>query len=286
MKIKFGPAGNSDSFYAQGHTSSLEMPAWIAGMGLNAFEYSFGRGVRLSEAKASEIAVLAQENGVQMSVHMPYFINLAVEDAEKKEKNIGYFLDSLRVAKALHASRAVFHPGSASGGDRNEILSRAIVFFREIISVVDAEGLGDITLCPETMGKINQLGDLQEVVALCGVDERILPTIDFGHLYCRTLGGIRSQEDYAKILDTLENGIGIDRAKRIHVHFSRMEYTKGGEKQHRTFAETQYGPEFEPLADLFAKRGYTPVCICESKGTMAEDARAMRDMYLAAKANL
>lgn len=286
MEIRFGPSGNSDSFYAQGHTSSLEMPAWIAGMGLNAFEYSFGRGVRLSEAKASEIAALAAENGVQMSVHMPYFINLAVEDAEKKEKNIGYFLDSLRVARALHASRAVFHPGSASGGSRDAILCRAMVFFREIISVIDAEGLGDITLCPETMGKINQLGDLAEVIALCGVDERVLPTIDFGHLYCRTLGGIRSQEDYAQILDTLENGIGTERAKRTHVHFSRMEYTKGGEKQHRTFAETQYGPDFEPLAALFARRAYTPVCICESKGTMAEDACAMRDMYLAAKAGL
>ena len=286
MDIRFGPAGNSDSFYAQGHTSSLEMPAWIAGLGLNAFEYSFGRGVRLSAQKAGEIAALAVENGVQMSVHMPYFINLAVEDAQKKEKNIGYFLDSLRVAKALRAKRAVFHPGSASGGKREDILLRAAAFFKEIIQVIDAEGLGDIVLCPETMGKINQLGDLDEVIALCRVDERVLSTIDFGHLHCRSLGGIKSEADYARILDTLENGVGIERARNTHVHFSRMEYTKGGEKQHRTFAETQYGPEFAPLAMLFAKRAYTPVCICESKGTMAEDACAMRDMYRAARAAL
>lgn len=286
MDIRFGPAGNSDSFYAQGHTSSLEMPAWIAGLGLNAFEYSFGRGVRLSTEKAGEIAMLAETYGVQMSVHMPYFINLAATDAEKKEKNIGYFLDSLRVAKALKAKRAVFHPGSASGGKRGEILVRAAAFFHEIIDMIDEEGLGDIVLCPETMGKINQLGDLDEVIALCRVDERVLSTIDFGHLYCRSLGGIRTKEDYAQILDTLENGVGVERARRTHVHFSRMEYTKGGEKQHRTFAETQYGPDFEPLAALFAQRSYTPVCICESKGTMAEDACAMRDMYLAAKASL
>ena len=56
--------------------------------------------------------------GIQLSVHMPYFINLAVEDEEKKKKNLGDFVDSLKVAEALGAKRAVFHPGSASGGNR------------------------------------------------------------------------------------------------------------------------------------------------------------------------
>lgn len=279
QRIRFGPAGNSESFYAEGHDSTVETPKWLNGRGLDAFEYSFGRGVRLGGDKAREIAAEAEKYDVQLSVHMPYFINLAAEDAEKKEKNVGYFIDSLTVARALNAKRAVFHPGSASGGARGEILERAKVFFKEIIAEIDERGLGDITLCAETMGKINQLGSLEEVIALVNVDERVLPTIDFGHLHTRGLGAINGREDYEHILDALENGIGHERTSRMHVHFSRIEFTKGGEKMHHTFADTQYGPDFLPLGQLIAERGYTPVLICESKGTMAEDAAAMRKMY-------
>lgn len=282
LKPKFGPAGNSDSFYQEGFSASVDMPKWLAARDLDAFEYSFGRGIRLGTEGAKAIRAEAEKYGIQLSVHMPYFINLATEEDEKKVKNIGYFVDSLKVAEALGAKRAVFHPGSASGGDRGAILQRAKVFFKEIIATLDDMNLMNVTLCAETMGKINQLGSLEEVIELCNVDERIWPTIDFGHLHCRGLGAINSKEDYAAILDKLENGIGTERAKTMHVHFSRIEYTKGGEKMHHTFADVQYGPEFMPLAELIAERGYEPVFICESKGTMAEDAKSMKDMYFSA----
>ena len=68
-----------------------------------------------------------------------------------------------------------------------------------------------MTLCPETMGKIGQLGTLDEVLALCSVDKRIMPCIDFGHLNARTLGGIRSKEDYAAILDRMAEKLGDQR---------------------------------------------------------------------------
>lgn len=279
--IRFGPAGNSESFYAEGHESTLEMPAWVAGKGLNAFEYSFGRGIRLREETAREIGAEAVKYGIQMSVHMPYFINLAAEETEKREKNIGYFLDSLKIARALGAKRAVFHPGSASKGDRAEIQRRAEDFFREIIRLIDAEGYGDILLCPETMGKKKQLGRLHEVIGLCRVDERVLPTIDFGHMHC--IEQIAGKEDYARILDELANGVGRERSRCFHAHFSRIEYTDGGEKMHHTFADTEYGPEFYPLAELIAERDLKPTFICESKGTMAEDAVEMMEMYRKAR---
>ncbi len=279
---KFGPAGNSDSFYQEGFSASVDMPKWLKARELDAFEYSFGRGIRLGAEGAAAIRAEAEKYGIQLSVHMPYFINLATEDEEKKVKNIGYFVDSLKIAEALGAKRAVFHPGSATGGDRGAILKRAKGFFREIIRVLDDMGLMNVTLCAETMGKINQLGSLEEVIELCNVDERIWPAIDFGHLHCRGLGAINSKQDYVDILDKLENGIGHERTRTMHVHFSRIEFTKGGEKMHHTFADVQYGPEFMPLAELVAERGYEPVFICESKGTMAEDAKSMKDMYFSA----
>ena len=84
--VRFGPAGNSESFYAQGHKHTKEAFAWIAEMGLNAYEYSFGHGARIREETACEIGAEAAANGVVLSVHAPYYINLATleEDLSKR----------------------------------------------------------------------------------------------------------------------------------------------------------------------------------------------------------
>ena len=281
MDTKFGPAGNSESFYAQGYKRTAEAPAWLHQMGLNAFEYSFGRGVSLSKETAELIADEAEKNSVQLSVHAPYFINLAVSDDERREKNFNYFFESAQAADFLRAKRLVFHPGAVTKMERDQALSLALPFFKEIISFLDDKGLENITLCPETMGKLNQLGDLHEVIEFCQVDDRIIPTIDFGHLHARGLGALNIKEDFAAVLDELENGIGHARTKIMHVHFSRIEYTKQGEKKHHTFADKEYGPDFDLLAELLAERELTPCIICESRGTMAEDALYMKNAYLA-----
>lgn len=186
--IRFGPAGNSDSFYAAGYKRTADAPAYLQAMGLDALEYSFGRGVRMSQETAQAIREAAQAAGIALSVHLPYFINLAVREPEKQEKNLQYFRDGLLAARAMGASRAVFHPGSARG-DRGEALARACGLLADILAALDQEGLLDtVTLCAETMGKINQLGSLEEVLSLCRVDPRIWPAVDFGHLHCRGWG--------------------------------------------------------------------------------------------------
>lgn len=130
------------------------------------------------------------------------------------------------------------------------------------------------------MGKINQLGTLEEVVELCKVDDRLIPCIDFGHLNARTMGGIKTIEDYIYILDYTQNNLGGERASCFHSHFSKIEFSqKGGEVRHLTFADEVYGPEYLPLMELIAKRGLSPMIICESSGTQAEDAATMKKCY-------
>jgi deoxyribonuclease-4 len=136
--------------------------------------------------------------------------------------------------------------------------------------------LDGLLLCPETMGKLNQLGTLDEVLSLCELSERMLPTIDFGHLHAAGQGCLNVREDFERILDRLEQVLGKERAKNLHVHFTSIEYTAAGEKRHRTFAEKEYGPPFRPLAQLLVERGYHGIIICESSGTMAEDALQMK----------
>ena len=272
-KIRFGTAGTSDSFAAKGYKNSLDIPAYTAEMGLDAFEYQCGHGVRLGLEKAARMAADAAERGILFSVHAPYYISMSSLEEDKRLNSVNYLLQSAAVCKALGGRRVIFHPGSCGRQSREEALEKALDTMRRAQAALDEAGYAEMTLCPETMGKIGQLGTLEEVLALCSVDKRVTPCIDFGHLNARTLG------DYAAILDRLETALGDERARRFHVHFSRIEFSKGGEKRHWTFAETQFGPEPQPLMELLAERGLAPVLICESAGTQAEDARAMQAMY-------
>lgn len=280
--IRFGTAGESDSFLAQGYKSSLDIPAYTAGMGLDAFEYQCGRGVRLGQEKAQKMAQMAAERGILFSVHAPYYISMSSLEEDKRLKSIDYLLQSCAACKALGGRRVIFHSGSCGKQSREAALEKALDTLRRAVAALDEAGFGDMTLCPETMGKIGQLGTLDEVLALCQVDARITPCIDFGHLNARTLGGIASKADYAAILDRMEERLADDRARQFHVHFSRIEFSAGGEKRHWTFAEIQFGPEPQPLMELLAERGLAPVIICESAGTQAEDAQTMQRMYRAA----
>lgn len=277
--IRFGAAGQSDSFKASGYKTSLDIPAYAATFGQKAFEYQCGHGVRLGLDKAAEMAQRAAAHELLFSVHAPYFISMSSMTEETRLNSIQYILQSCAVVKALGGKRVIFHAGSCGKQSREAALEKAMDTMQRIVSAVDEAGFGDLTLCPETMGKIGQLGDLDEVLTLCSVDKRITPCIDFGHLNARTLGGIQTQADYAAILDEMQARLGDARAREFHVHFSRIEFTKGGEKRHWTFADTQFGPEPLPLLELFAQRGLTPTIICESAGTQAEDAQTMQRAY-------
>jgi deoxyribonuclease-4 len=283
--INFGPAGNSDSFYEQGHKHTYESFAWIRAMGLNAYEYSFGRGVRLGADAAAKIGAEAAAHHVTLSVHAPYYINFATEEEKNMAGNVRYLLQSATAAKWMGARRVVFHAGSLGKSSRGEAFARVKTGLAGALAALDSEGYGDIEICPETMGRIKQIGDVDEVVALCRMDERLVPAVDFGHLHARGLGALREEGDFAAVLDALEKGLGGYRARRFHVHFSRIEYTAAGEKMHRTYAETEYGPDFEPLARLIVKRKLEPIIICESRGTMAEDAAELKRIYTEALAN-
>ena len=277
----FGPAGNSDSFIAQGHKKTIEAPAFVDAFGLNAYEYQCGHGVRISRQAAAEFGEEARRYGIRLSLHAPYYISLSSIEAEKRDNSIRYILQAVRAADAMGAERVVVHSGSAGKISRADALALAKDTLSRALQAMDEEGLGHIILCPETMGKFNQLGDLDEVMALCGLNERLLPCIDFGHLNARTLGGLKERADFAGVLDTIENKLGKDRLRLFHSHFSKIQYTeKGGEKLHLTFADQVYGPVFEPLADLIVQKGLIPTIICESAGTQAEDAQTMQNIYL------
>lgn len=278
--IRFGPSGNSESFYEQGFKSSWQMPAWLKAMGLEAYEYSCSKGCTVKEETAREIGRQAEANGIFMSIHAPYYINMASTEPDKRENSKKYVVDTLRVASWMGAKRIVVHIGSCSKICREKALDTSMKVLSETIAEADAAGLGDITICPEVLGKINQLGSLDEIIELCSLDERLIPTVDFGHLYARSFGGFNSVEELHTAMDKIENKLGSYRLKHLHSHFSRIEFTvRGGEKRHWTIEHVQYGPEFKYLAEVICRRNMEPVIICESRGRMAEDALMLKGIY-------
>lgn len=263
------------------YKSSLDAPAWLAGLGLDLYEYQCGKGVNVGEETARKLGEKARQAGITLSLHAPYFINLANPDPESIQKTTGYILSACRAADWIGAKRVTVHPGALMKRSRREAQEIALRSMVEVLKAVDGEGFGHISLCPETMGKINQLGDLDEVLELCTLDERLVPCIDFGHLYARSLGADEGTEACIRILDRLKEVLGEERASQFHSHFSRIAFTpKGGEKCHVTFENNEgFGPDPKPLMAEIARRGWSPTIICESAGTQAQDALIMKRIY-------
>lgn len=277
--IKFGPAGNDKQFYADGHKSTVEAPLWLKNMGLNAFEYSFGKGILLKDETAMEIANAMKQNNISISVHAPYFINFANPDDEMVEKSYNYVLNSLYKLKLLGGNRCIIHVGSCGKLDRETALNLVAKRLKVLVEKVKEAGFADMFLCIETMGKQAQIGSYTEIIDLCKIDDIIMPTFDFGHINAVTGGTLKTKQDFEKIFDYCLENLGEFRTKNVHIHFSKIEYSAKGEIRHLTFEDNVYGPEFESLAEVLKERNYTPVIICESKETMATDALIMKNIY-------
>ncbi len=272
----FGPAGNSESFYAAGKKSTKQAPAWLKDLGLDAYEYQCGNGVTGSDANFLAVGEEARKNGIALSLHAPYFISLSGVDPETRLKSVGYIEKSVHAAELLGADLIVIHTGSAAKITREEAMDFARDTLSRALEAIDTP----VRFGLETMGKINQLGTLEEVIDLCRLSPRLCPVVDFGHLNARHLGSyFVTADDYRRVFDAIGSALGDDYARTLHCHFSKIEYSKGGEKKHLTFSDTVFGPCFEPLAQVLAEDKLAPRIICESAGTMAEDALAMKNLY-------
>ncbi len=284
MSAKFGPAGNSEAFSIK-YKTTLQAPGYLEAMGLDHYEYQCGRGVKVSDKIAFALKDKAKEHNITLSLHAPYFISLSSLESEKRDNSINYILQSCDAASRMGADRIVIHSGSCAKISREDALELAKDTLTRARKTVVEQGFEHIVFCPETMGKVNQLGNLTEVLELCKLDDTFLPTIDFGHLNAREFGYIKGKAEYEKMLDEVENAIGHDRLKIFHSHFSKIMFTNpGGEKKHLTFDDNQgFGPDYEPLMEIVAKKDLSPIFVCESAGTQDKDALTMKNYYLSVK---
>jgi deoxyribonuclease-4 len=264
--ITFATAGKPNSFKGR---YPFDLPDYLAEFGLNGFEVQCGRGINISE---DTYKFFAEQNRIKLSLHSPYYISISSVDEAVREKSVNTILESARAADRLGARRIIVHSGSCAKISREQAMEFAADSLKKARNLLDSHSLEHIIICPETMGKINQLGTLEEVLELCRFDERMIPCIDFGHLNARYQGVINYREIFNKA----------GKYNNLHIHFSKIEYTSGGEKKHLTFADRQYGPDYKPLFDEIAARkqqnpafGSGMFVVCESDGTQAEDCAEM-----------
>lgn len=224
--IKLGPAGTGESSEA-----GLER---IKSLGLDGVEIEFTYGVRMTVPTAKKVGELAKKLGLQLSVHAPYYINLASEEIEKREASIRRILESCERGNYLTAKYIVFHAafyGKKSPEETYQMVKKAILEMQTIIK----QNKWNVFLAPETTGKGSQFGTLDELLKL-HQETGCMFCVDFAHILARN-GSINMDE----ILNKLKG------FKEIHCHFSGIEYTQKGEKRHLVTERNDIQKLFEKL---------------------------------------
>ena len=278
--VEFGPSGRCDLMEELG-VDIMSVPSFLAERGLKTFEYPLTYGININSEKAKIIGDEFKKFNITLSVHAPYYINLANSDDLMAQKSFGYIISSIKIMKAMGADRLVFHPGALMGQSRDKAQKLILERLKELIEILKEQNLLEgIYLCPETMGKHGQCGTVEEVAEMCQIDEHIMPTIDFGHVNAFTLGSLNSVEAFENLFKILKNKLG-ERGHIIHGHFSRIQFGEKGELKHLNFdSDLEFGPNHQLLNQALINCKIDGRVICESHGHQTIDAIEMRKDYL------
>lgn len=268
----FGPAGKPISMKSM---DILKAPLFLREMGLNAMEYEAVRGVNIREDKARALGTEARLNGIKLSLHAPYFINLAGK-RDVVEASIRRLNESIEAAYWMKAYVVVFHPGYyRDAPSKREALKKTMDALGKVIEYREQINAREVWLGPETTGKTSQIGDLNEVIELSRNLGGVRPVVDFAHLYARSEGKyITSREHVIQVIEHVERELGSWALRPLHVHFSKIEYGRGGEREHHNLTEEGYGPDFGQVCRALCEMNVDAVVISESP-VLEQDALLM-----------
>ncbi|MEM3725548.1 MAG: TIM barrel protein [Candidatus Bathyarchaeia archaeon] len=275
---RFGPAGIPPSFRAR-KAGLTDVPRLLMEEGLDAFEYQavrWGAKPQIKREEAEKLRREAEKFDVLLSLHGSYFINFCgnkqVIEASKQR-----LIACATAAEWMKSYIVVFHPGFYGKKAPKDVLKDCVEALKEVVKATSALGIENVSLGPETMGKPSQFGSLEEVLSLCEEVERTRPVIDWAHLHARDRGRFKTVEDFREVVVEVEKRLGTEAVRNMHCHFTKVEFTEKGEKQHHTMEEANYGPDFEMLAKVIAEFKLNPVIISESP-VLDVDAVKMRDI--------
>ncbi len=271
--LLFGTGGTPHSAKS---SSSIDGITRLAELGLGCMELEFVQGVRMGEAGARLVAETANREGIELSAHAPYYINLNAREPEKIGASQGRLLQTARIAALCGARSVVFHPAFYLGDPPEKAYGRVKKHLAEVVSQLQQEG-NPVLIRPELMGKPSEFGNLEELLELSSELDGVAPCIDFAHCHARN-GGFNSYQEFASVLAQIEERLGRSALDDMHIHMSGIAYGKKGEIKHLRLEDSDlhYAELLRALSDYEA-RG---LLICESpREYMAEDALLLQKTY-------
>ena len=265
VHTRFGPAGVPERFYSIIQKIS-DVPPLLHAEGLDAFEYPavrWGQKPQIRKESAQLLGSIAKENDVRLSIHGSYYLNLCgkkdIVEASKRR-----IIACAQAAQWMDAYVLVFHPGFYGKMERGAALKKCITEIENIVESMNNLGIKDVMLGPETMGKVSQLGSLEEILTICETVQQTHLVIDWGHLHARGNGTFKNEKDFRSVLNTIEQRLGTKRMRNMHCHFSKIEYSDKGERRHHILGNKTFGPDFKFLSNLIVEYKLHPVIICET----------------------
>jgi deoxyribonuclease-4 len=274
---RFGPAGVPPLFRVLGARLS-DVPGLLREEGLDAFEYQavrWGQKPQMKQEDAEKLGFEARENDVLLSLHGSYYVNLCgkkeVVEASKRR-----LIACATAADWMGAYVVVFHMGFYGRVEKSYAFRNCVNALKDIIEAMNNLGIRKVKLGPETMGRIFQLGTLDEILTICEEVEQTQLVIDWGHLHARHRGLFRKIDDFRAVIEQVEKRLGTQVVRNMHCHFTKIEFTDKGERRHHILDEPKYGPDFRMLAEVIAEFNLRPVIICETP-LLDVDAVKMRD---------
>lgn len=255
MKIFFGPAGLG--------SPALDGLDKCKELGLDAAEIEFTYGVRMTDAKAAQIGKKARSLGIRLSVHAPYYINLASKEKDKIIASKKRILTSCQRAHHLKATHVVFHAGFYQDRPEDKVYDMIKDNILDLKDTIKKKSW-NVNLAPETTGKKSQFAGLDTLLSL-KKDTGCSICIDFAHLFARNLGKI----DYDEVFKKLRS------LDHIHCHFSGINYTKKGEKSHKLLDKAF----FDKLLSSIKKSKPRSITIINESPDTFGDAVKMKSWY-------
>ncbi|MCD8024356.1 MAG: TIM barrel protein [Candidatus Gastranaerophilales bacterium] len=243
----------------------------LQNMGLNGMELEFVRGVRISEK--SKQAVLSRDENLVITSHAPFYVNLNSDDEEKIEASIARIIETAEMTESLGGWSITYHAAYYMGNSAENTFNKVVEGHKKIFSALNNS---KIWIRPETTGKKTQWGDIDEIIALSKEFERVLPCVDFSHIYARETGAYNTYDEFCKIFDKVGKNLGSTALENFHAHIAGIEYTQKGERKHLNLEESDFN--YKDLLCAFKAFGIKGVIVCESPN-IEEDCKLLSDYY-------
>ncbi len=265
----FGTAGVPNSSNGRSTADGVKR---IKELGLDCLEVQFVRGVKMGYETAKNVRILSEALGVKLSVHAPYYINLNADSEIKVKQSIQRIIDTAKIGNTMGAINIVFHPGYYMKRTRDVSLRRIRSSVEELAEMTS--GMNTI-LRPETSGRREQFGELDEIIDLCRELDNVLPCIDISHIHART-GKYNSKKEFREVMEKIEDSLGKEVLKSMHIHISGIDYGIKGEKSHLNLKESDFN--YRDFLETLKEFSADGMIICESPN-LEEDAIMLKKLY-------